>query len=128
MPPYRLAMGVSLPPLGALTAHWRPWLTEALGGETGLVVDLRSSTVPARPTKVRACPPPSARRRARCRAPCHMPTATRGAIARSLLESGAGPRTPRALARVLGELGHVTELGPPPREGVPWTLDVVIRP
>ena len=42
VPPYRLAMGVSLPPLGGLAATWRPVLTRALRPE-GMVVDMRSA-------------------------------------------------------------------------------------
>jgi cytoplasmic iron level regulating protein YaaA (DUF328/UPF0246 family) len=55
----------------------------------------------------------------------HMAKATRGAVARSLLEGGADPSTPEELAKILIDLGHVvryeSEPGAPPR-----TLDIVL--
>jgi hypothetical protein len=44
IPPYRLSMGVNLPPLGGLATFWRPLITKALDRAPGLVVDLRSAT------------------------------------------------------------------------------------
>ncbi|GAA3808624.1 peroxide stress protein YaaA [Sphaerisporangium flaviroseum] len=129
VPPYRLSMGVRLPPLGGLAAHWRPHLAEVLDAEGGVVVDLRSSTYAqawqpgSRATTVRVLREVDGRRSV----VSHMAKATRGAVARSLLESGARPRTPQQLAELLGDLGHLTELGPRPGKGRPWTLDVVIR-
>ncbi|GII87173.1 UPF0246 protein [Sphaerisporangium siamense] len=135
VPPYRLSMGVRLPSLGGLAAYWRPALTEALAEAVakeakGVVIDLRSSTY------AQAWPPGSRGVTVRVLREAadggrsvvsHMAKATRGAVARSLLESGANPRTPRQLAGILADLGHVTELGPEPRAGRPWTLDVVTR-
>nr|WP_221475336.1 peroxide stress protein YaaA [Sphaerisporangium rubeum] len=128
VPPYRLSMGVRLPPLGGLAAHWRPFLTEALGSERGLVVDLRSSTYaaawrPASPAvTIRVLREVNGARSV----VSHMAKATRGAVARSLLESAASPRSPKALAALLTEIGHTAELGPPPKAGDPWTVDIVI--
>ncbi|WP_405145794.1 peroxide stress protein YaaA [Sphaerisporangium sp. NBC_01403] len=129
VPPYRLSMGVRLPPLGGLAAHWRSSLSEALDAEAGMVVDLRSSTYAqawqpgSRATTVRVL-----RETAGARSVVsHMAKATRGAVARSLVECGADPRSPQELAELLAGLGHVTELGPPPPKGRPWALDVVIR-
>ena len=44
--PYRLSMGVNLPSVGALAAHWRPVLDAPLSAAAGkgVVVDCRSST------------------------------------------------------------------------------------
>ncbi|WP_214412484.1 peroxide stress protein YaaA [Sphaerisporangium fuscum] len=129
VPPYRLSMGVRLPPLGNLAAHWRPFLREALEAEAGPVVDLRSSTYAqawqpgSRAVTVRVLRETGGSRTV----VSHMAKATRGAVARSLAESGAEPAGPRELAELLGDLGHVAELGPPPREGRPWVLDVVVR-
>jgi uncharacterized protein len=129
VPPYRLSMGVRLPPLGGLAAHWRPCLAEVLDAEAGLVVDLRSSTYAQvwrpgpRATTVRVLREAEGARSV----VSHMAKATRGAVARSLVESGAELSSPQELAELLGCLGHVTELGAPPRKGKPWTLDVVIR-
>lgn len=129
VPPYRLSMGAKLPPLGPLASHWRPALTEALDARPGMVVDLRSSTYAqawrpgSRATAVRVLRETEGARTV----VSHMAKATRGAVARSLVESGSAPRSPQELAELLTGLGHHTELGPPPGEGSPWTLDVVIR-
>ncbi|MEU8269030.1 peroxide stress protein YaaA [Sphaerisporangium sp. NPDC049002] len=129
VPPYRLSMGVRLPPLGGLAAHWRSPLAEVLDAESGMVVDLRSSTYAqawqpgSRATTVRVLRETDGTRSV----VSHMAKATRGAVARSLVESGADPRSPQELAELLAGLGHETELGDPPRKGRPWTLDVVIR-
>ncbi|GII79857.1 UPF0246 protein [Sphaerisporangium rufum] len=128
VPPYRLSMGVRLPPLGPLAACWRPALGEALAARRGLVVDLRSATYAQ---AWRPGPPAVTVRVLREAAGgrtvvSHQAKATRGAVARALLESGANPRTPRALAGLLADLGHAAELGPPPRGPAPWTLDVIV--
>ncbi|GII65017.1 UPF0246 protein [Sphaerisporangium krabiense] len=132
VPPYRLSMGVRLPPVGGLAAYWRPVLTEALAEAAakeakGVVIDLRSSTyAQAWPPGPRGVTVRVLREADGVRSVVsHMAKATRGAIARSLLESGATPRTPHQLAGILADLGHVTELGPEPRAGRPWTLDVI---
>ncbi|GAA3160345.1 peroxide stress protein YaaA [Planomonospora alba] len=124
VPPYRLSMGVKLPPIGNLAAFWRRALTPLLDEEPGLVVDLRSSTYAAawrpgdRAVAVRVLKDG--------KVVSHMAKATRGAVARSLLESGADPRSPDELAKLLGDLGHVVALGPAPGGRRPWTLDVMV--
>ncbi|WP_271220394.1 peroxide stress protein YaaA [Streptosporangium carneum] len=122
VPPYRLSMGVRLPPLGGLAAQWRKPITPVLDAEPGLVVDLRSSTYAtawqpgARAVGVRVLKDG--------KVVSHMAKATRGVIARSLLENGVDPQTPQELAKVLDSLGHAVALGPAPTGGRPWTLDV----
>ncbi|WP_248958780.1 peroxide stress protein YaaA [Sphaerisporangium perillae] len=129
VPPYRLSMGVRLPSLGGLAAYWRPCLGEVLDGGRGLIVDLRSSTYAqawqpgSRAVTVRVLRDADGARSV----VSHMAKATRGAVARSLAESGSDPRTPQELAELLAGLGHVIELGAAPPKGRPWTLDVVIR-
>lgn len=124
IPPYRLSMGVSLPPLGGLGAFWRRSITPVLDAEPGLVVDLRSGTYATawrpgdRAVAVRVLKGE--------RVVSHMAKATRGVIARSLLLDGAAPRTPKELATVLDGLGHTVALGPPPGRGRPWVLDVTV--
>ncbi|MFL5910815.1 MAG: YaaA family protein [Gaiellaceae bacterium] len=109
VPPYRLAMGVRLPPLGALAAVWRPVLTAAL--PTGdLIVDMRSAPYAA------AWRPPATRvrvfreRAGRRSVVSHMAKATRGAVARSLLRNQADPATPEELVKTLLDLGYTAEL------------------
>jgi hypothetical protein len=55
----------------------------------------------------------------------HFNKATKGRIVRDLLEHGANPRTPQALAKALAELGWHVELGDVTARGT--QLDVVVR-
>jgi len=117
--PYRLAGGVNLPGIGPVARWWRTHLGETMArlGGTGLIVDLRSSTYAAfwRPT------PEMAHRVATIRVlhevdgkrsiVSHFNKATKGRIVRALLEDGAAPRTPAALAQTLQRLGWHVELG-----------------
>ncbi|GAA3178003.1 YaaA family protein [Nonomuraea roseoviolacea] len=122
VPPYRLSMGVNLPPLGGLAAFWRPLVARQLDPLPGLVVDLRSATYAGawqpgdRSVAVRVFKDG--------KVVSHMAKATRGEIARALLVSGADPATPDELAKTLDALGHTVELTEPPRPTRPWTLDV----
>ncbi|MEU6729998.1 peroxide stress protein YaaA [Nonomuraea wenchangensis] len=122
IPPYRLSMGVSLPPLGGLSAFWRPLLAKALDPVPGLVVDLRSATYAGawqpgeRSVAVRVYRDG--------KVVSHMAKATRGEIARDLLRHDTVPSSPEELAKILTELGRAVELTPPPRPARPWTLDV----
>ncbi|GAA4583302.1 peroxide stress protein YaaA [Planotetraspora phitsanulokensis] len=128
VPPYRLSMGVRLPPMGGLAAFWKPYVAEALDPVKGLVVDLRSTTYAAawqpgeRAVTVRVLREVSGTRTV----VSHMAKATRGAVARSLVECPDRVGTARQLAEFLTERGHRAELGNPPRPGRPWTLDVIV--
>ncbi|REE95472.1 YaaA family protein [Thermomonospora umbrina] len=117
IPPYRLAMAVSLPPLGRLASAWRPALEEALKPQ-GLVVDMRSA-----PYAVAWRPPAPAvsvrvfRERILYGVPkrtvvSHMAKATRGGVAHDLLKAGADPATPEELLKIVCGLGHTAELSP----------------
>ena len=133
IPSYRLSMGANLPGIGSLAAFWRPLLDEPLTGAAGrgLVVDLRSSTyqaawtpsgpVAARTVAVRVLREVEGRRSV----VSHMAKLTRGQVGRLLLEGAHEPRTPQALATVVGQVFRC-ELHPPPRPGRSWTLDVVV--
>ncbi|SEU41807.1 YaaA family protein [Nonomuraea wenchangensis] len=122
IPPYRLSMSVSLPPLGGLPAFWRPLLAKALDPLPGLVVDMRSATYAGawqpgeRSVAVRVFRDG--------KVVSHMAKATRGEIARDLLRHDTVPSSPEELAKTLTDLGRTVELTPPPRPGRPWTLDV----
>nr|WP_223183874.1 MULTISPECIES: peroxide stress protein YaaA [unclassified Streptomyces] len=127
IPSYRCSMGVKLPGLGSLAAHWRtamaPVLPEAAGD--GLVLDLRSSAYAsawkpkgepaARTATVRVLHAPTRK------VVSHFNKATKGRIVRSLLEAGAEPASPVELAGTLRELGYVVEEG-----GKPGALDVLV--
>jgi uncharacterized protein len=133
VPAYRLSGDAVLPGVGGVAGLWRsrlgPAVAEALGD--GLLVDLRSTTYAAfwRP------PAPLASRVATVRVlhevdgrrqvVSHFNKATKGRLVRALLEAGANPRTPAALAGVLRDLGWTVEAGEPTRKGT--QLDVVVR-
>ncbi|MFF7436551.1 peroxide stress protein YaaA [Streptomyces sp. NPDC008122] len=127
IPSYRCSMGVKLPGLGALNAHWRTAmagvLPEAAGD--GLVLDLRSSAyasawkpkgeVAARTATVRVLHAPTRK------VVSHFNKATKGRIVRSLLEAGAEPGSPAELAEALRDLRYVVEEG-----GKAGALDVLV--
>ena len=132
IPAYRLSGDATLPGAGAVSGVWRqamePAATEALG--RGLLVDLRSgmyasfwrpsAEFAARVATVRVLHEVNGRRQV----VSHFNKATKGRIVRALLEDGADPRTPAALARELGRLGWNVEVGEPTKKGV--QLDVVV--
>ncbi len=132
IPAYRLSGDASLPGLGSVASHWRGALDPVMGSLVGggLLVDLRSGMYAAfwRPA------PELARRVATVRVlhevdgkrqvVSHFNKATKGRIVRALLEDGRDPRTPAALAKVLGDLGWHVEVGDPTPKGT--QLDVVV--
>ena len=132
IPAYRLSGDAVLPGVGSVAGAWREVLGEAItdGMRHGLLVDLRSSTYAAfwRPTKdvgrrvatVRVLHESGGRRTV----VSHFNKATKGRIVRALLEDGADPRTPKALADTLTRLGWTVELGGPTAKGT--QLDVVV--
>ncbi|MFI0485101.1 YaaA family protein [Actinomadura sp. 9N215] len=116
VPPYRLAMAVSLPPAGRLGTLWRPPMRKALRLDDDLTVDMRSGPYAA----VWKAPAPAVAVRVfreqvvggvpKRTVVSHMAKATRGQIAHDLLKAGAAPRTPDALLKAVAELGHTAEL------------------
>jgi cytoplasmic iron level regulating protein YaaA (DUF328/UPF0246 family) len=132
VPPYRLAMGVKIPALGALAALWRPELSAAMR-PGGLMVDMRSAPYAAawRPRApmvtvgvVRERIVAGTVRRS---VVSHMAKATRGRIARDLLVAGGEPDTPEDLAKILSDLGHFVELTEPSRLGGAWKAEVILH-
>lgn len=132
IPSYRLSGDVTLPGLGPVAGVWREHLGGAVldAAGSGLLVDLRSTTYAAfwRP------PAELARRVATVRVlhddgrarkvVSHFNKATKGRLVRELLEDGANPRTPAALADALRSLGWKVEEDEPGRTGT--RLDVVV--
>ncbi|MFF9216243.1 peroxide stress protein YaaA [Streptomyces viridosporus] len=133
IPSYRCSMGVRLPGLGALGAHWRAAtasvLPEAAG--SGLVLDLRSAAyaaawkpkgeTAARTATVRVLYAPTRK------VVSHFNKATKGRIVRSLLTAGAAPADPAELVEALRDLGYEVEAAAPARAGTAWTLDVLVN-
>lgn len=132
IPAYRLSGDATVPGIGAIAGAWRealdPAVRDALG--KGLLVDLRSGMYagfwrpPAdlahRVATVRVLHEVNGRRQV----VSHFNKATKGRIVRALLEDGATPRTPAALAADLDRLGWTVEMGEPGKRGV--QLDVVV--
>ncbi|QDY76527.1 peroxide stress protein YaaA [Streptomyces qinzhouensis] len=139
IPSYRCSMGVKLPGLGLLAAHWREpmeaALPEAAGG--GLVLDLRSSAYAAawkpggelagRTATVRVLHSQIVDGVEKRSVVSHFNKATKGRIVRSLLTSGAKPKGPRQLVEALRELGYAVEAEVPARKDRPWALDIVVN-
>ncbi|OOC54944.1 MULTISPECIES: peroxide stress protein YaaA [Nocardiopsis] len=128
LPPYRLSMGVKLPPLGGLGAYWRRELSAPLGELVGdqLVVDCRSAVyaaafAPANGVAVKVLRERVVDGAVKRSVVSHMAKATRGDIARSLLVEGVDAATPEELVAALRDLGHTVEL-PGPR-----ALNVIVR-
>ena len=133
IPAYRLSGDATLPGTGSVAGVWREVLgqavTEAVG--TGLLVDLRSGTYAAfwrpdaslarRVATVRVLHESAGKRSV----VSHFNKATKGRLVRALLEDGANPRTPAALADTLTRLGWTVEIGEPTARGT--QLDVVVR-
>jgi cytoplasmic iron level regulating protein YaaA (DUF328/UPF0246 family) len=132
IPSYRCSMGVRLPGLGALGAHWRApmaaVLPEAAGN--GLVLDLRSSAYAAawkprgeiagRTATVRVLHAPTRK------VVSHFNKATKGRIVRSLLSAASAPETPAELVDALRGLGYEVEAEAPGQAGRAWALDVLV--
>jgi cytoplasmic iron level regulating protein YaaA (DUF328/UPF0246 family) len=139
LPPYRLSMGVKLPPLGGLGAYWRRAMAEPLGSltEGRLLVDCRSATYAAafkpagaaaeRTVAVRVLRERVVDGAVRRSVVSHMAKATRGDIARALLVEGVEAATPEELVAALRDLGHTVELPPAARPGTARVMDVVVR-
>ncbi|WP_405596859.1 peroxide stress protein YaaA [Streptomyces sp. NBC_01410] len=132
IPSYRCSMGVKLPGLGALGAHWREPMASVLpeAAGDGLVLDLRSSAyaaawkpkgeVAGRTATLRVLHAPTRK------VVSHFNKATKGRLVRDLLTAGAKPTGPAELVEVLRDLGYVVEAEAPGRAGQPWALDVLV--
>jgi cytoplasmic iron level regulating protein YaaA (DUF328/UPF0246 family) len=124
VPPYRCAMGATVPGIGPLGAYWREALAEPLGRLAGrrLVLDLRSSAYAA------AWAPrgPVAERTVALRVlhervvdgaavrsvVSHFNKATKGRLVRDLAVAGARPATPGELITALRDLKYTVEEQP----------------
>ncbi|MFJ9104298.1 peroxide stress protein YaaA [Streptomyces sp. NPDC102405] len=132
IPSYRCSMGVKLPGLGALGAHWRAPMASVLNEAAGdgLVLDLRSSAyaaawkpkgeVAGRTATVRVLHAPTRK------VVSHFNKATKGRMVRSLLSAGIAPKDPAELVEVLRGLGYVVEASAPAKAGQAWALDVLV--
>ncbi|MCA6094778.1 peroxide stress protein YaaA [Streptomyces sp. SCA3-4] len=138
IPSYRCSMGVKLPALGALGAHWRAPMAEALpeAAGDGLVLDLRSAAyatawkpkgeLAERTATVRVLQSKTVNGVEKRSVVSHFNKATKGRLVRDLLTAGYEPASPRELADALRGLGYAVEGDAPAKRGTPWALDVVV--
>jgi cytoplasmic iron level regulating protein YaaA (DUF328/UPF0246 family) len=128
IPPYRLHICASLVGIDRLEPAWREVLPDVLAaaaGDAGVVVDLRSPVYQAagkptglgdRTVTLRVDQGPAGHRIGDVIA-----KRVRGEAARQLLESGAEPEDPHALAEALADRWPV-RLDGPDRPDSPWTM------
>lgn len=128
IPAYRLGIGASLPRMKGLATFWKPALTRALPSD-GLVVDMRSGGYVAawKPADgvllgVRVFIEEDGERNV----VTHMAKATRGDVARILVESKDASDEPAGVEKIVADAGLRTELIEPARPGDPWNLDVIL--
>ena len=132
IPRYRCHVCARLVGMDRLEPTWRAVLPDVLAtaaGQAGVVVDLRSSSTQAmgmpaglgdRTVTLRVDLGPSGHRVGDVVA-----KRVRGVAARLLLESGAEPRDPDALADILADRWPV-RLDTPDRPGKPWTMTLSV--
>jgi cytoplasmic iron level regulating protein YaaA (DUF328/UPF0246 family) len=128
IPAYRLGIGASLPRMKGLAAFWKPALTKALPAD-GLVVDMRSGGYAAawKPANgvvlgVRVFVEENGERNV----VTHMAKATRGDVARLLVESESTSDEPAGVEKIVADAGLRTELVRPGKPNDPWNLDVIL--
>jgi cytoplasmic iron level regulating protein YaaA (DUF328/UPF0246 family) len=135
IPHYRCSAGVKLPDLGSVSTIWRKALRTALAAHVGerLVVDLRSGAYAAlwqpgaNAVCVRVLHEYEADGRRVRKIISHHNKATKGRLARALVESGQRPGKPGEFVDVLRDLGYQVEPGPEPTSPLsPMTVDVVV--
>jgi cytoplasmic iron level regulating protein YaaA (DUF328/UPF0246 family) len=136
IPHYRCSAGVKLPAMGSVSAAWRKALRAPLAAHAGdqLVVDLRSGAysslwVPgANAVTVRVLHERESGGVVRRTVVSHFNKATKGRLARALLESGQQPCKPDEFADLVRALGYTVEPGPVTSSaGAPTALDIVVR-
>ena len=129
IPAYRLSGDVSLPGIGTVASAWRQPTDDVLAplAAKHLIVDLRSGTYaafwrPGKDTKakvvtVRVIHDDNGKRSI----VSHFNKATKGRIVRDILEDGRDPKSPKAFAKLLTDLGWTVETSRSPNE-----LDVIV--
>jgi cytoplasmic iron level regulating protein YaaA (DUF328/UPF0246 family) len=135
IPHYRCSAGVKLPKVGSVSTAWRKALREPLAGHVAedLVVDLRSGayaglwTPGANAVAVRVLHEREVAGVVKRAVVSHFNKATKGRIARALLESGQRPRKPEEFVEVVRGFGYTVEPGPETaRPDAPTAVDVVV--
>lgn len=137
IPPYRCAIGITLPEVGKLSAYWRKALPTTMADAVGdqLVLDLRSAAYAAawtprgemarRTASVRVLHEATVDGVARRSTVSHFNKATKGRLVRALAAGGAHPATVPELVTALRDLKYTVEEHEP-ADRAPWRLDVVV--
>lgn len=136
IPHYRCAAGVKLPGIGSVSSAWRKGLRDPLTAHVGdrLVVDLRSGAYAGlwepgvNAVRVRVLHERETGGVVKRTVVSHFNKATKGRLARALLQSGQRPRKPEEFVDLVCALGYRVE----PRSedsssATPMTLDIVTR-
>jgi cytoplasmic iron level regulating protein YaaA (DUF328/UPF0246 family) len=118
IPYYRFSMKARLPRIGAPASFWRPHLAAAMDSsgldrEGDLILDMRSGAYSAawKPKHAVLLPVKAFTEAAGTRkAVSHMAKATRGDVARAVLEAGSMPVDPEGVAGLLEAAGYRVEL------------------
>lgn len=128
IPAYRLGIAASLPRMKGLASWWKPQLAKALPSDA-LVVDMRSGGYAAawKPAHgvvlgVRVFVEEDGERSV----VTHMAKATRGDVARILVEAKIPADDPSAVASTVADAGLRCELVEPARAGDDWKLNVIL--
>jgi len=136
IPHYRCSAGVKLPAAGSVSAAWRKALRVPLAEHAGdqLVVDLRSGAYAslwapgANAVTVRVLHERQSGGVVRRSVVSHFNKATKGRLARALLESGQRPSKPDEFTDLARALGYTVEPGPVGASpDAPVALDIVVR-
>lgn len=136
IPRYRCSAGVKLPVVGSVSAAWRKGLRAPLATHAGdrLVVDLRSGAYAglwapgANAVTVRVLHEREIGGVVKRAVVSHFNKATKGRLARALLESGQQPGKPDEFVDVVRALGYTVEPGAEGRTpDTPTALDIVVR-
>jgi uncharacterized protein len=136
IPHYRCSAGAKLPSVGSVSAAWRNALRAPLAAHVGdqLVVDLRSGAYGglwkpgANAVTVRVLHEREAGGVVKRAVVSHFNKATKGRLARALLESGQQPSKPGEFADLVRALGYTVEPGPEASgPDAPAALDIVVR-
>lgn len=135
IPHYRCSAGVKLPRVGSVSTAWRKALRQPLAGHVGdeLVVDLRSGAYAglwapgANAVTVRVLHEREVAGVVKRTVVSHFNKATKGRLARALLEADQQPRKPDEFIDAVRALGYNVERGPEAtKPDTPTAIDIVV--
>ena len=132
IPAYRLSGDTNLPGLGQLASVWKEPIQAELSATRGPILDLRSGAY----VKLGPIPPDASHRgflgrvllekSGKRSVVSHHNKATKGHLARAVLESSSVPRTADDLPDFLTQLGFRSEVREPKKDTDPLGLDIIV--